>query len=104
MPVFTFRGISENKVQEYFKKIGELAQLINADIEQFVFWNEEAKLIGNGYEKDAIYISIEWKGRPLKQEAVTMHIQEFFGSISKHIYVKFTEINSFLYINGEVIS
>ncbi|QGS51383.1 DUF1904 family protein [Spiroplasma tabanidicola] len=103
MPLFTFRGVPEEKVQEYFKKVGEIAQLVNADVKQFVFWCEDTKLIGNGYDKDAIYVSIEWKGRPLKQEVVTMHIQEFFGSLSKHIYVKFTEINSFLYINGDVI-
>ncbi|AHI52358.1 DUF1904 family protein [Spiroplasma culicicola] len=103
MPVFSFRGVSEKRIQEYFKKIGELAQLINAEVEQFVFWNEPVTLIGNGYEKDAILITIDWLGRPLKQDAVTKHIQEFFGSDSKNIYVKFTEVNSFLYLNGEVI-
>ncbi|QEH61216.1 hypothetical protein SCHIN_v1c00180 [Spiroplasma chinense] len=103
MPIFSFRGVSDARIQEYFKKTGELAQLINAEVEQFVFWSEPVTLIGNGYEKDAIFISIDWMGRPLKQDAVAKHIQEFFGADSKNIYIKFTEVNSFLYLNGEVV-
>lgn len=104
MPIFNFYGATEKRVHDYFKNIGEIAQLVNVDVEHFVFWKNEAKLIGNGYEKDSIYVVIDWIGRPLKQEAVSQHIVNFFKNDSKHIYVKFNEINSFLYLNGESIS
>lgn len=103
MPIFSFKGVSEERVQEYFKKAGEIAQIINSEVENIVFWHEPSKLIGNGYEKDAIQISVDWIGRPLKQEAVTKHIQNFFATDSKNIYVKFTEINNLLYLNETLI-
>ncbi|AGR41720.1 DUF1904 family protein [Spiroplasma diminutum] len=101
MPIFSFKGVDENQVKEYFKQVGELALMINADVKKFVFWHDPSVLVGNGYEKDAIQVNIEWVGRPLKQADVAKHIQKFFGNISKNVYVKFEEINSFLYLNGE---
>jgi hypothetical protein len=84
MPIFTFNGADEAMVREYFKRVGELAQISNIDVEQFVFIN------GNS--------------RPLKQDPVANHILEFFSAQSKNVYVKFTEINTFLYHNGEQIN
>ncbi|ARU90903.1 hypothetical protein SCLARK_0099 [Spiroplasma clarkii] len=103
MPILSFRGVPEDRVQEYFKKAGELAQMINSDVKNVVFWHEPSKLIGNGYDKDAILVTIDWIGRPLKQEAVAKHICDFFANDSKHIYIKFTEINHLLYLNTELV-
>jgi hypothetical protein len=104
MPIFTFNGADEAMVREYFKRVGELAQISNIDVEQFVFINGNSTIIGNGYESDAIYVTIDWIGRPLKQDPVANHILEFFSAQSKNVYVKFTEINTFLYHNGEQIN
>lgn len=104
MPIFTFKGVKPERVKEYFKTVGEVAQLVNVDVEQFVFWHQEATIIGNGYEVDAIHINVDWVGRPLKQETVAKHIVDFFNKDSKNVYVKFNEINSFLYLNGENIA
>ncbi|ALD65926.1 hypothetical protein SCANT_v1c00160 [Spiroplasma cantharicola] len=101
MPIFSFKGVEENHLKEYFKQIEELALIMNTDVKKIVFWNDSSILIGNGYEKDAIQVKIEWLARPLKQEEVVKHIQNFFTKISKNIYVIFEEINNFLYINGE---
>ncbi|AUB31079.1 DUF1904 family protein [Spiroplasma floricola] len=103
MPIFTFKGVSQNEVNKYFEKIEELASIIDTDIKKIVFWHDPSILIANGYEKNAIEISIKWIARPSKQEAVAKHIQSFFANISKNIYVTFRELNSFLYLNGECV-
>jgi hypothetical protein len=59
MPIFTFNGADEAMVREYFKRVGELAQISNIDVEQFVFINGNSTIIGNGYESDAIYVTID---------------------------------------------
>ncbi|WP_339034176.1 DUF1904 family protein [Spiroplasma endosymbiont of Cantharis rufa] len=101
MPIFSFKGVNETHLQEYFKKIDELALIINTDSKKIVFWNDTSTLIGDGYEKNVIQINIDWIARPLKQAEVVNHIQKFFSKISKNIYVIFKEINNLLYINGE---
>ncbi|ASP27790.1 hypothetical protein SCORR_v1c00150 [Spiroplasma corruscae] len=103
MPVFTFKGENLKTVQEYHKKIGELALLVNAKVENFVFLYEEISLITNDNDINVLYVSVEWLGRPLKQEIVANHLQDFFGKYYKKIYLKFTEINNFMYLNGKLI-
>lgn len=103
MPVFAFKGVAPEKIKEYSKKVGELAQIINCEVEKITFWSESAVSIDTGYVNNAIFVTIDWVGRPLKQEPVTKHILSFFEKESKHIYVKFNEINSFLYLNGECV-
>jgi hypothetical protein len=103
MAIFRFHGVDDDTVKDYYKHVGELAQIANIDVENFVFFNEHSVIIGNGYDADAIYVTVDWIGRPLKQEPITNHIQEYFSAKSKNIYVKFSEINSFLYLNGEMV-
>ncbi|AKX33683.1 hypothetical protein SLITO_v1c00150 [Spiroplasma litorale] len=103
MPVFTFKGDNLDKVKEYHKKIGELALLVNAKVENFVFIYEHINLITNDNNINVLYVSVEWLGRPLKQEVVASHLQEFFEKFYKKIYLKFTEINNFMYLNGKLI-
>ncbi|AKU79261.1 DUF1904 family protein [Spiroplasma turonicum] len=103
MPIFTFRGENLDKVKEYHNKIGELALLVNAKVENFVFMFEPINLITNERDFNVLYVTVEWLGRPLKQEVVANHLQEFFGKHYSRIYLKFTEINNFMYLNGSLI-
>lgn len=103
MPILKFHGTTDQQVNDYFNHVGELAQILNIDVEHFAFYNVHSTIIGNGYDKDAIFVSVDWIGRPLKQGQIANHIQDFFKSFSKNIYVRFSEVNNFLYLNGEQV-
>jgi lysyl-tRNA synthetase class 2 len=98
MPIFTFNGADEAMVREYFKRVGELAQISNIDVEQFVFINGNSTIIGNGYESDAIYVTIDWIGRPLKQDPVANHILEFFSAQSKPFVTHYNALDNDFYL------
>ncbi|AOG59971.1 hypothetical protein SHELI_v1c00160 [Spiroplasma helicoides] len=102
MPIFSFKGVSIDEVKEYSKKVGELSQIINVDVKEFVFWWEETEAVWNGHDKHVVMVSIDWVGRPVKQEPVTKHLMDFFAKNGTNVYVKFTEINNFMYLNGKV--
>ncbi|AHB35864.1 DUF1904 family protein [Spiroplasma apis] len=100
MPIFSFRGVPEEKVREYYNKVDEIGKLINANVKKIVFWFEPYKLIGDSRQENAILVKVDWIGRPLKQELLAKHIQENFSNYSDNIYVQFNEVNNFLYLNG----
>ncbi|WP_026389422.1 DUF1904 family protein [[Acholeplasma] multilocale] len=103
MPILKFSGISEKRVEEYSKKINEIAQLVVADPANIMFIAEGSKIFPEQGKQTPIYVTVEWMARPDKEQLLTNHLVEFFKEDSEKVSVFFTEINGKFYVKGNKV-
>lgn len=100
MPIITFNGLPEARIQEYYQKIDEICELIQAKKDAVFFIVGNQKIINT---KKTAYVTIEWMRREDKEQLFTDHIKSFFAKDVERIGVFYTDVNSKLYLDGNKI-
>ncbi|ATZ19095.1 hypothetical protein ESOMN_v1c07130 [Williamsoniiplasma somnilux] len=103
MPIIKFSGVTQQRVEEYAKKIDEIAELIVAKSENIMFIYEGSKIYPIKDGQSSIYISVEWMSRVDKEQLLTNHLVNFFKNDSDKVGVFFTDMNNKWYMNGNKI-